>query len=115
MAEDDKDDDDDVVPKKEKKEPYMSEAEAGRRLDARMNLPARIGDVFTKLTFAIGISFLVADSVLPIFGYSLVKGDNGRITIGTMDTRNFQKEIIRVTKEDQEKANNLVVSPSAAE
>lgn len=106
MTEDDDNDENKDETTTTPKKPYMTEEEAGRRLDAQMNLPARIGDVFTKLTFAIGISFLVADSVLPVFGYSLVKGDNGRITIGTMDTRNFQKEIIRVTKEDQDKAAN---------
>ena len=70
------------------------------------------GPDFTTFTFAAGILVIVAGFVLNSFGYDYIVKD-GRVTIGTIEERQFQNEVNRVSKQ-KNKAAVPVTSISSA-
>ncbi|KAL7542107.1 hypothetical protein ACHAXR_011531 [Thalassiosira sp. AJA248-18] len=75
-------------------------------------LPARISQAVTTL----GWMFVIGGIILNQLGYAWVKDPSGGIGVGTLDERNFQREVMkegRMAKDDGEKTPALSVSKIA--
>jgi len=71
------------------------EARASKRINDRLMLPYRIGEVLTNTAWFV----VLLGVVLNGFGYAYIRGANGFITIGTLEERNFQIEMNKSTRE----------------
>jgi hypothetical protein len=105
QQQEDKDDDDDVDDDKNKVsfeeiemdlETWQQEQEASRRVSK--NLVGSGGPNFGSIVYAVGFAIIVGGFAMEQFGYDYVIKD-GRVTIGTIEERQFQKEITKETKE----------------
>jgi hypothetical protein len=74
------------------------EARASKRINDRLLLPYRLGEALTNLAWFV----VILSVVLNGFGYAYIRGQNGLITIGTLEERNFQIEMAKGTREAME-------------
>ena len=75
-------------------EPYQSQEEAEQKTFNRLLLPQRIGEIFNRSVYAVGIVFVLSSIALNFFGYSYVVRD-GHLDIDTLEARQFADEINR--------------------
>lgn len=99
-AQDNDGEDDTTEPEAAKKKTSMTlveyaerERKAGRQLENRLLLPNRIGKAITGALY----TFIALGFLLELSGYGFVRTQNG-ISIGTLEEREFQREIMRVAK-----------------
>ena len=83
---------------------FLAEQEASRKVQERLLMPQRIGKALSQTVTTIGWSFLVASFLLQQFGYAFVSNGHGGFRIDTLETAQFQKEVVRSMKQD--KINN---------
>ncbi|CAB9503293.1 expressed unknown protein [Seminavis robusta] len=98
-----------------KKKVYQDEEEASRKVFDSLST----GQGFDSAIFAFGIGFLVFGFLLNILGYDYVVKD-GRLTIDTIEARQFQTEVNKAMKaQKRENAppsaiNSVDVPPAAS-
>ena len=66
----------------------------------RLMLPHRIGEAFNMAGRAVVFAFLIADFILNLNGYAFLVRD-GKLTIDTLETWQFEREIRRVERSQQ--------------
>lgn len=97
-------------PESEKEEPLtlyelsLLEERAAKRIDDKLMFPFRMGRAINGALW----TFVLIGIALNIFGYGYIRGENGMITIGTLEERNFQIEVNKSAREAmiKEKATN---------
>lgn len=86
------------------------ENESSRKEWNAMLLPQRISQAVTTL----GWMFVVGGAILPYFGFAYVRKPEGGIGIGSLDARDFQRELMRKDTEEI-KPNTVSISRSSEE
>eukprot|EP00980_Cylindrotheca_fusiformis_P028657 scaffold22634_cov123-Cylindrotheca_fusiformis.AAC.4 len=76
------------------------EEEASKRVRDKLLFPYRLGRAFNALLW----TFVVVGVLLNVFGYGYIRGDNGMLSIGTLEERNFQIEVNKSAKEAMQNA-----------
>eukprot|EP00984_Skeletonema_dohrnii_P011511 scaffold4603_cov128-Skeletonema_dohrnii-CCMP3373.AAC.4 len=90
----------------------LRQLELQKSINRRNNmlLPQRISQAVTTL----GWTFVVTGIVLNSLGFAWVKKPEGGLGIGTLDQRNFQRELYRRSEDSTKDANNMISRASGA-
>ena len=90
----------------------LRQLEVQKSINRRNNmlLPKRISQAVTTL----GWTFVVTGIVLNSLGFACVKKPEWGLGIGTLDQRNFQRELYRRSDDSTKDANNMISRASGA-
>jgi len=89
------------------------ENESSRKEWNELLLPQRVSQAVTT----VGWMFVVGGAILPYFGFAYVRKPEGGIRIGTLDERDFQRELMRkdTLSRKESKPTTISISRSSEE
>ena len=84
------------------------ENESSRKEWNELLLPQRVSQAVTT----VGWMFVVGGAILPYFGFAYVRKPEGGIRIGTLDERDFQRELMRKDTQSRKESKPTTISIS---
>jgi len=90
-------------------DPELREREMENSIKRRKSL--FFGQNISQAVTTTGWLFIIVGAILNSLGYAYVQSPSGGISIGTLDERDFQREIMKERKRDREKEVQNVVIP----